>query len=118
MTTTSSSLPINLYYWRDVPNFGDSLSPYLISKLTHRKVEFKAEDALHKLVAVGSLLCRATLFSSSYIWGSGALSPHLVRKAPLFNVKRHLERLYESSFRRSKIYAIRGPLTAQQCELC
>ncbi|HIT95900.1 MAG TPA: polysaccharide pyruvyl transferase family protein [Candidatus Aphodousia faecavium] len=107
---------IRLFYWNDEGNFGDFLSPYLVSKITQRKITYCSSSATNKLVAIGSILSKETLFSSSHIWGSGALTPKFFRVPPFYNIKRTIAYRFKSAFYRSKIYALRGPLTAAKCE--
>ena len=65
---------ISLCYWNTIPNFGDSLSPYHISKIKgceEKQASLKGKD---NLVGIGSLIRSSTLFSQSHIWGSGSLT--------------------------------------------
>ena len=107
---------IRLIHWREQPNFGDYLSPYLVSKLSCLVVLSKKaalpwknflkcliwypwliyEYALpfqKNLLAVGSILNLGN--SKSIIWGSGFMN-------------------YDDSFCRGKSYAIRGPLSERK----
>jgi pyruvyltransferase len=56
-------------WWIKADNFGDLLSPWLISKMTAREVTYFDEGRPHYL-AVGSVLNRAR--SCTTVWGSGA----------------------------------------------
>lgn len=58
---------IGLCYWNAIPNFGDSLSPYLISKITGCEVKQVSLKDKDKLVAIGSLIRFSSLFSQSHI---------------------------------------------------
>ncbi len=56
-------------WWIKADNFGDLLSPWLISKMTGREVTFFDHSRPHYL-AVGSVLNRAN--SCSTVWGAGS----------------------------------------------
>lgn len=107
---------INLVYYKGIINFGDLLSPFIISKLSGKDIIFKEFykgfklsfiDFLHaihhwdfnylnnkilpwqnNLIAVGSILNAGN--SRSKIWGAGFLDS-------------------KDQFRGGKIYALRGP---------
>lgn len=107
---------ISLCYWNTVSNFGDSLSPYLISKITGCEVKRASFKDKEKLVAIGSLIRSSTLFSQSHIWGSGSLTRDPFRKVPIYSLHKHIQNWYKRSFKQSIIYALRGPLTGNICE--
>lgn len=107
---------INLCFWDAVPNFGDTLSPYLITKITGCKVKHASFKDKDKLVAIGSLIRTSTLFSQSHIWGSGSLTSDPFRKIPFYSIHKHVQNWYKRSFKQSIIYALRGPLTESICE--
>lgn len=86
---TSMSIP--LYWWRDLPNFGDGLSPLIVSYVSRKNVRFC--DAPGKLLAVGSILGFAARKGDT-VWGSGILWP---QKLP--------DGLH--------VHAVRGPLTRE-----
>lgn len=65
----SSEGSIPLRWWTNTPNFGDLLSPWLVSRMTGRPVVYAEPNQFHFL-AIGSIAKRAT--SSSIVWGSGA----------------------------------------------
>jgi len=65
-------------YWYDcgVSNFGDELNPYLISKLTNKKInKVKCIPILYSnvkiLVPVGSIISKASM--KTIVWGSGII---------------------------------------------
>jgi pyruvyltransferase len=71
-------------------NFGDELSPVIISKLTDEKVSFSNKPG--KLLSLGSILHLAD--SKDSVWGTGLLRNNLMPKAK--NVQ---------------FFSVRGPLT-------
>jgi pyruvyltransferase len=65
-------------WWRKADNFGDLLSPWLVSKMTGREVVW-AEDQPHYLV-IGSVLNGAN--ACSVVWGAGSFGvDHGLRSA-------------------------------------
>lgn len=109
---------IPLYYWNAVidgqNNFGDLLSKYLVEKITNKKVNFTQRESFGKLLAIGSLIDYTSLYSKSYIWGTGSMMSNPIRKEDL-----RRGWLMENLFRkinRSEICALRGPLTGQIVE--
>ncbi len=98
---------IPLTWWDVTPNFGDLLSPYLITKLTDTPVKlvsispgFKRNFIQTQLIkntfsyfAIGSIISRVT--NKSIVWGSGA-----------FGTENQL-----SVGTKAKYLAVRGPLT-------
>lgn len=89
---------IDLYWWKDVPNFGDQLSEAIVSWVSGQNVSWVSADQSPKLLAVGSILQLAQ--TGDTVWGSGihpwALSRYLKPwpNPPKLNV-----------------LAVRGPLT-------
>jgi pyruvyltransferase len=88
---------IKCYFWEGngFKNLGDELTPYLIEKLSNFlviKTNIQDESAMF---AVGSIL-GAAKHESQTVWGSGFISSH-----KLIDFK-------------SKIFAVRGPLSMQQ----
>jgi pyruvyltransferase len=79
-------------WWTKADNFGDLLSPWLISKMTGREVAFSDRSRPHYL-AVGSVLNLATEHST--VWGAGAFG---VEDASRFD-------------RQATYTAVRGPLS-------
>jgi pyruvyltransferase len=60
---------VPLQWWVRADNFGDLLSPWLISRMTGREVVFADPEKPH-YVAIGSILNRAT--AQSHVWGTGS----------------------------------------------
>lgn len=84
---------IAVTYFNRTVNVGDLLTPYLVHKLSGRKV-FRAETKIFpSLLAVGSILGSAT--RHSIIWGSGSMDGRRL------NVQ----------LRPEQIYAVRGKMT-------
>jgi len=61
------SVPVR--WWADADNFGDLLSPWLISTMTGREILFANPNQPH-YAAIGSILNRLTW--QSKVWGSGS----------------------------------------------
>jgi len=114
--TSSNSHPttiVNLHYWdarangypKGRGNFGDELSPYIVSRLldrTHRLCfnSSASSEATYHLVAIGSWIHAAT--PNSYIWGAGVRTwpPIETCEGEIADIARTL-----------KVCAVRGPLT-------
>lgn len=114
---------IKLIYWKDVPNIGDLLSPYIISKLSGRKIIYKRRwwgwkpymkeirrifvhrqwqdlsDLTHPfervVLGIGSILKYANY--NAVIWGSGFMNSNEILRTE-----------------KGKILAVRGCLTAKK----
>ena len=99
--------PIKLIYWRDVPNLGDILSPYIVKALSKREIVYKNRwwgwkyylkelwriiihrqwmDMRHLthpfervMLGVGSILKYANY--NSVVWGAGFMNNHDTTKA-------------------------------------
>ena len=99
--------PIKLIYWRDVPNLGDILSPYIVKELSKREIVYKNRwwgwkyylkelwrisinrqwmDMRHLthpfervMLGVGSILKYANY--NSVVWGAGFMNNHDTTKA-------------------------------------
>ena len=56
---------VELHYYTGIRNFGDELSPYLISKITGRKVSLASSE--EGLYAIGSILTHKALWSSCVV---------------------------------------------------
>jgi hypothetical protein len=91
LAVTVLGKPIRVWYWRspDVINFGDELTPDIITKLFNKKV-VRVEVEAADLFAVGSIIevANQPRRKKAYVWGSGfisagegANSPKLVYKA-------------------------------------
>jgi pyruvyltransferase len=90
--------PVKAYWWREVPNFGDTLAPLLLEHFAGiEKVEW--DTISHASVAsIGSILEHIPPLWDGYVLGSGKL----------FEFSRlHLHT------KTAKILAIRGPLSAR-----
>ena len=68
------SLHVALYWWRDNKNFGDSLSPYIVEKVSGVRAVPVSIKRPGKLCAVGSIINSRTLRSRSVFWGSGCMN--------------------------------------------
>jgi len=70
------SEPIKLYWWRDLPNFGDDLAPHVVEYATGRPVEH-APCGQAELVGLGSVLAMVADMPERarpvHVWGSGYL---------------------------------------------
>lgn len=95
--------PVILNYWAGHNNLGDELSPYLVQKITGRKVIYADGNEKNKLVGVGYIINYANAFSRSYIWGSGLLTRNSIRNR-LIPIRKF--------FCKSRVFAVRGPHTA------
>lgn len=107
--------PVKLFYCSGICNFGDELSPYIVEKITGRKVlsAGREEPALY---AIGSLLNYDVLHGNNVVWGTGLISKTSARILPkLFPFKRNIpiliQRLEKVSSEKSLITAVRGRLT-------
>lgn len=117
------SKSIKLMYWKDVPNIGDLLSPYIMERLTGKRIIYKRRwwgwksylkeisrifihrqwqdlpDLTHPfervVLCVGSILKYAN--HESVVWGSGFMNNSELTKAQNIN-----------------IFAVRGWLSAQK----
>jgi pyruvyltransferase len=86
---------IPVRWWRHADNFGDLLSPWLISKMTGREVVVARRRQPH-YVAIGSILGLAN--ESSTVWGAGSFGTE-----------------DPSRFAREATYtAVRGPLSRKR----
>ena len=98
---------IKLNYWAGHKNFGDELSPYLVEKITGKKVLYTGQKELNKLTAIGSVIDFNNIYSRSHIWGSGMLTRDFINPYRMLP----LNKIFRKSYFLSKIYATRGPLT-------
>ncbi|HJD97096.1 polysaccharide pyruvyl transferase family protein [Mailhella massiliensis] len=96
---------IVLYWWRDNNNVGDSLSPYIVERVSGARAVSASIKRPGKLCAVGSIINSRTLRSRSVFWGSGCMHAEV-----RFYQGRALLPFLPStpSFR-----AVRGPLTRE-----
>ena len=109
---------IPLYYWGGASNFGDELSPYIVEKLSGKKIYYRKPSSTGRggmtLFAVGSLLKYDVLHSASIIWGTGTLTSKSLTKEPLkiFPLRKPIQRALQAILNpRAKICAVRGPKT-------
>lgn len=100
--------PVKLFYYSGICNFGDELSPYIVEKITGRKVlsAGREEPALY---AIGSLLNYDVLHGNNVVWGTGLISETSARILPkLFPFKRNIpiliQRLEKVSSEKSLIF--------------
>ena len=87
---------VNLDYWSEAPNLGDSISPVIVEymlSLKNIKKDKKISKTKH-LCAVGSVLTAGILDCT--VWGSGILNTNIS---------------YRVKNRRLDIRSVRGPLT-------
>jgi pyruvyltransferase len=92
---------MKMYWWNEVPNFGDGLSPLLLEHFTHMKVKW--DTISHsKLISTGSILEHVPPLWDGTILGSGRL---------LENSRLHLQQM--KSGVTAKILLLRGPLSAR-----
>ena len=92
---------IKAYWWREVPNFGDALAPFLLEHFSGIQVEW--DTVSHSQVAsIGSILEHIPPLWDGYILGSGML--HEDSRLQVHQMKSGIT---------SKILALRGPLTAR-----
>ena len=64
---------IRLYWWRGVPNLGDSVSARIVAGLSGRRVSAVERSDRRKLLACGSVAHRAR--AGDIVWGSGSIEP-------------------------------------------
>lgn len=105
---------VELHYCAGIRNFGDELSPYLISKITGRKVS--PASSSEGLYAIGSLLTYEALRSNCVVWGTGTLHHDDLKKAvrlfPLTrSIPKFIKRLTSPEVIKADFRAVRGPLT-------
>lgn len=89
---------VKAYWWREVPNFGDSLAPLLLKRFANiEKVQW---DTISRasIASIGSILEHIPPLWDGYILGSGKLM--------------EFSRLHLHT-RTAKILAVRGPLSAR-----
>ena len=54
---------VKLNYWAGHKNFGDELSPYLIKKITNKKIIHANQKEINKLIALGSIIDFNNIYS-------------------------------------------------------
>src|SRR5882672_5230455 len=83
------------YYWKQRPNFGDAIAPYLLARFSRIRATWSpVADA--DILSIGSILDQAPKTFSGFVLGSGKLHEKTVVDLP-----------------KAKILALRGPLTAK-----
>lgn len=82
-----------LVYFSEIKNVGDLISPYLVERITKKRVRCVKTSVFPRLLGVGSILGSGSY--NSYIWGSGSINGQLP--------DRQLDP--------KKIFAVRGKLT-------
>lgn len=101
---------IKLNYWAGHKNFGDELSPYLVEKISGKKVQYAHQKELDKLTAIGSIIDFNNIYSRSHIWGSGMLTKDFISPYRMLPLKK----IFRKSYYRARVYATRGPLTQER----
>src|SRR5258708_4892822 len=88
--------PVASYYWPDIPNFGDRLSPFLLKHFSNIDPVWSPPGKA-EVISIGSLLEHIPPYYDGYILGTGKLYPDSKLQ------------LYTNT---AKILALRGPLSA------
>ncbi len=92
---------VKTYWWNQVPNFGDTMTPYLLEHFAEVKVKW--DTISHSsVIAGGSILEHVPPLWDGYILGSG----RLIENSRL-QLQQHRDGITP------KILAIRGPLSAR-----
>lgn len=91
---------VPVFYWDSNPNFGDSIGPYLLSKITGKPVINICHEKESGIMAVGSIL-QLVDREDMVIWGSGLIEKP--KNEVLKNIKKY----------NPKILSIRGMETAK-----
>jgi hypothetical protein len=89
-----------LYWWTQIANAGDEISPFIVGKLLGREVPHAEPGDDGVLMAVGSILHLTGEFPGAVAWGSGC-DP----------------RRYGRPQRNATYLAVRGPMTRDLLEL-
>jgi pyruvyltransferase len=92
---------IKAYWWREVPNFGDALAPFLLERFSGIQVEWETVSRA-QVVSIGSVLEHIPPLWDGYILGSGML--HENSRLQVHQMKSGIT---------AKILSLRGPLTAR-----
>ena len=71
--------PIKLHYWNEQNNFGDQMSPFIVSQVSGREVEW-APPHKAELYAVGSLAGNGAELPEARYWGTGIQNPQAAYK--------------------------------------
>src|SRR2546430_12092163 len=86
---------VRSYWWKNVSNFGDALSPLLFEHFTGIKTEWTEVNKAH-VVSIGSILEHIPRDWNGYIVGSGKL-----------------EEFSKIDISRATVLSLRGPLSAR-----
>lgn len=89
---------IRTWYFSHIVNVGDLVGPYLIEKITGKRIVPSIFGLREHIISVGSIFSQAN--DNSYIWGSGLISKD--------------ESIYISNS--AKIAMVRGQLTKKELE--
>lgn len=89
------SKPVSAYWWTEIPNFGDALTPYLLDRFAHLEA-FHASLANSNVITVGSVLDSIPRGWNGYIAGAGRI-----------RYGRSMQGLLDAH-----ILGVRGPLSA------
>ena len=84
--------PVGLFWFRDVSNFGDLLSPVILEFFLGTEVEWRSERSTRKFVSTGSVIEAAK--EGDVVWGTGSKFPQSLESS-------HFE-----------VLAVRGPRTS------
>lgn len=107
---------INLVYWNE-DNFGDALSPELISELTGANVQYKnlalsRRDRIQALLTLDAEKMNLSLYPWQHVLGCiGSILSWLPKGATVWGTGFMKK---GQIFRGGKVYAVRGPLTDNQ----
>lgn len=99
---------VNLEYWQDAENVGDTLAPVIYHWMLKQKniTDKEIRKTIH-LYTIGSILALTKYPSDAIVWGSGIHRFFGVAVSARFNKIRKLD-----------IRAVRGPVTAYILESC
>lgn len=98
---------LRLFFWsskmfenKTLENYGDLLSPYIVEKVSKKKITFYNAAAYRKkwfqpsyIMAIGSIMSYAS--KKAYVWGSGIISR-------------------QDTFKNARFCAVRGPLSRKR----
>lgn len=100
---------VNVEYWQDKVNIGDSLAPIIVDWLLSRRgidINKKINHTVH-LLTIGSILVKGKIPPDAVVWGSGIHHLQSISKIAR----------YEFIVKRD-IRAVRGPITGQCLRDC
>lgn len=93
---------LNVFWFNEVPNFGDLLSPFIIENVLSTKVVWAEPSRTGKILGLGSIIDFAS--ENDVIWGSG------VKKPFDFNIQ-NVDVLAVRGPRTAKVLGINSPIT-------